>query len=64
MLKIQMGHAYFLHDDRTPRERGEPYLSLATGQLATLLRVKRRGVMIAGGRRRPRRFAAIRKGVK
>ena len=49
MLKIQMGHTYFLHDDRAPRERGEPYLSLATSQVAMLLRVKRHGVMIARG---------------
>ncbi|NID15929.1 B12-binding domain-containing radical SAM protein [Luteibacter yeojuensis] len=38
MLKIQMGHSYFLRYDRKQWERGKPYPPLATIQVAALLR--------------------------
>ncbi|WP_445146806.1 B12-binding domain-containing radical SAM protein [Dyella sp. Tek66A03] len=38
MLKIQVGHAYFLKLDRKQWERGKPYPPLATIQIAALLR--------------------------
>ncbi|RDS83701.1 radical SAM protein [Dyella monticola] len=38
MLKIQVGHSYFLRYDRKQWERGKPYPPLATIQIAALLR--------------------------
>jgi len=38
MLKIQVGHSYFLRYDRKQWERGKPYPPLATIQVAALLR--------------------------
>jgi anaerobic magnesium-protoporphyrin IX monomethyl ester cyclase len=38
MLKIQVGHSYFLAYDRKQWERGKPYPPLATIQVAALLR--------------------------
>jgi len=38
MLKIQVGHSYFLNYDRKQWERGKPYPPLATIQIAALLR--------------------------
>jgi anaerobic magnesium-protoporphyrin IX monomethyl ester cyclase len=38
MLKIQVGHSYFLSYDRKQWERGKPYPPLATIQVAALLR--------------------------
>jgi anaerobic magnesium-protoporphyrin IX monomethyl ester cyclase len=38
MLKIQVGHSYFLKFDRKQWERGKPYPPLATIQVAALLR--------------------------
>jgi anaerobic magnesium-protoporphyrin IX monomethyl ester cyclase len=38
MLKIQIGHSYFLHYDPKQWERGKPYPPLATLQVAALLR--------------------------
>lgn len=38
MLTIQVGHSYFLRDDRKQWERGKPYPPLATIQIAALLR--------------------------
>jgi anaerobic magnesium-protoporphyrin IX monomethyl ester cyclase len=38
MLKIQVGHSYFLNYDRKQWERGKPYPPLATIQVAALLR--------------------------
>jgi anaerobic magnesium-protoporphyrin IX monomethyl ester cyclase len=38
MLKIQVGHSYFLSYDRKQWERGKPYPPLATIQIAALLR--------------------------
>jgi anaerobic magnesium-protoporphyrin IX monomethyl ester cyclase len=38
MLKIQVGHSYFLKFDRKQWERGKPYPPLATIQIAALLR--------------------------
>lgn len=38
MLKIQVGHSYFLRYDRKQWERGKPYPPLATLQIAALLR--------------------------
>lgn len=38
MLKIQVGHSYFLKYDRKQWERGKPYPPLATLQIASLLR--------------------------
>jgi anaerobic magnesium-protoporphyrin IX monomethyl ester cyclase len=37
MLKIQVGHSYFLRYDRKQWERGKPYPPLATLQIAALL---------------------------
>jgi anaerobic magnesium-protoporphyrin IX monomethyl ester cyclase len=38
MLRIQVGHSYFLRYDRKQWERGKPYPPLATIQIAALLR--------------------------
>ncbi|MFC4764702.1 B12-binding domain-containing radical SAM protein [Dyella koreensis] len=38
MLKIQVGHSYYLHFDRKQWERGKPYPPLATIQVAAMLR--------------------------
>ncbi|MDG2536334.1 radical SAM protein [Dyella jiangningensis] len=38
MLKIQVGHSYYLRFDRKQWERGKPYPPLATIQVAALLR--------------------------
>jgi anaerobic magnesium-protoporphyrin IX monomethyl ester cyclase len=38
MLKIQVGHSYFLTYDRKQWERGKPYPPLATIQIAAMLR--------------------------
>lgn len=38
MLKIQVGHSYFLRYDRKQWERGKPYPPLATIQVAALLK--------------------------
>ncbi|MET0332287.1 MAG: radical SAM protein [Dyella sp.] len=38
MLKIQVGHSYFLRYDRKQWERGKPYPPLATIQIGSLLR--------------------------
>jgi anaerobic magnesium-protoporphyrin IX monomethyl ester cyclase len=38
MLKIQVGHSYFLRFDQKQWERGKPYPPLATIQIAALLR--------------------------
>ena len=38
MLKIQVGHSYFLKYDRKQWERGKPYPPLATIQIAAHLR--------------------------
>jgi len=38
MLRIQVGHCYFLRYDRKQWERGKPYPPLATIQIAALLR--------------------------
>jgi anaerobic magnesium-protoporphyrin IX monomethyl ester cyclase len=38
MLRIQVGHSYFLRYDRKQWERGKPYPPLATIQVAALLR--------------------------
>ncbi|MBE1161888.1 B12-binding domain-containing radical SAM protein [Dyella acidiphila] len=40
MLKIQVGHSYFLRYDRKQWERGKPYPPLATLQIAALLRAQ------------------------
>lgn len=54
MLKIQVGHSYFLRYDRKQWERGKPYPPLATLQIAALLRRMGHEVglfdaMLAGG---------------
>src|SRR5690242_15326315 len=38
MLRIQVGHSYFMRYDRKQWERGKPYPPLATIQVAALLR--------------------------
>ncbi len=46
MLKIQVGHSYFLKYDRKQWERGKPYPPLATLQIASLLRQLGHGVAL------------------